>query len=147
MTCILGPVINNEINHYQLDNPLSKHGELREHRFTLIQGKILYYFEVYRFFDKSRQVHCLLEDGSLVIFNKTNKKRITTILADTKLLSKYINKIPTGELTDDELFTLRRCVKLNEAYKVNDGILSDEDTDNYINKKKEILEWKIERKC
>ena len=146
MTCILGPVINNEIKYYRLDNSLSKHGELREHRFTLIQGKTLYYFEVYRFFDKSRQVHCLLEDGSMVIFNKNNRKIITTILADTKLLSKYINKIPTGELTYNEIFTLKRCAKLNEAYKVNDCILSNEDTNKYMNKKKEILEWKNQNK-
>ena len=139
-TCILGLTLNHETKLYTLDNELSKHGELRLPRANLIvSSNILYYFEVFDFKNKSRQIHCLLEDSSIVIFNKRTKKIITYILADTKLLTKYINKIPIECIEEKEIEKLNKCSSLNKVYQVNQVDLKEKDLEKYIYKKKQIL--------
>lgn len=136
MFCILGLLPENETQDYQLTN-LTTHAELRKFRMNLIVStNVLYYFEVYRFKDQSRQVHCLLEDGSIVIFNKLTKKVITVILADQDLLYKYINKYG---LEERDKTVVLRCGGLNKKYKANDKELEEEISKDYKRRKDNII--------
>lgn len=140
MNCILGLVLKDEINNYKFDKVLiSKHSnEARIHRFNLIlSNKSLYHFEVYRFIDKSRQVHVILEDGTILIFNKSNKKLITAILASPKLINEYLSKLV--DIDCQSLNVIIRCCKLNEKYNVNSKELQEPQLTEYLQKKKKIL--------
>lgn len=145
MVCILGFLPENETKDYQLtnfaeNNNFTNHVKLRNHRLDLINTlNVLYYFEVYRFIDKSRQIHCLLEDSSIVVFSKVSKKVITVILADPDLLNKYINKFDLERR--DELI-LNRCAGLNKKYKANEAKLSDIEAEDYLARKNKILALK-----
>lgn len=102
----------------------------------------LYYFEVYHTKTMSRQIHCLLEDSSIIVFNKNNNKIITVLLSTPSELDKYLKRVETCE--PDTLRKLYKCAKLNKVSKADklnksEGF-SEKELNQYIAKKSNIIE-------
>lgn len=142
--CILGLITNEKSQQeYTFDNEHTIHMAERDSRRKLVNFKAepLYYFEVFRNTDKSRQIHCLLEDATIIIFNKESKKIITILIANRDLIDKYINK--TSSTSDEKVIQrLYRCAKLNKqtgADKVNKDINLKSSLKEYHKRKKSIL--------
>lgn len=133
---ILGIIDNDEYRlEFTKDNAKSKHMGVRKDRLelSLDSAGILYYYEVYRVRDNCRQVHCLYEDATLIIFNKRTKKIITIMLLNRKELASYLE---VTEETLSEHPILRRCAKVHE--RIPDGDISKlakEDSEDIKTKK------------
>lgn len=139
MFCVLGSLPENQKQDYQFTN-FTNHAELRSHRLDLIGTiNVLYYFEVYRSKDNSKQVHCLMEDSSIIVFSMKTKKVITVILADLGSLNKYINKV---DIEGKNKMILIRCAELNGKYKTNKIELSDKESKDYLERKLRILAYR-----
>lgn len=142
--CILGLMTNEKSQQeYTFDNEYTAHMAERDSRRKLVSLKAepLYYFEVFRSTDKSRQIHCLLEDATIIIFNKESKKIITILIANRDLIDKYIDK--TSSTSDEKVIQrLYRCAKLNKqtgADKVNENINLKLSLKEYHKRKNSIL--------
>jgi len=112
-TIILGTLINSKYeSEYNRNNKQSKHMIDRQERMKLsiANAKPISYYEVFRTKDKSRQIHCLLEDATVIIFNKKNRNIITVLLLDVKRLKEYLAF--NGDLLEDYPATTK-CAKLH----------------------------------
>lgn len=111
---ILGVIDNSEYRlKYTKENNKSKHMDVRKERLelTLENASPVYYYEVFRSEDNCRQVHCLYEDASLIIFNKDSGSIITIILLNRKELKGYLKT--TKEVLANYPI-MRRCAKIHE---------------------------------
>lgn len=143
MKYILGLLDNESEKYYNIDNKHSTHMGTREGRAKLVHPKAnpLYYFEVFRPKDRSRQIHCLLEDATIIVFNKKDKKIITFIIADECLIDEYIEHTFSTR-NEETISNLYKCAKLNrktKANKISENINDNFDFETYINKKQKIL--------
>lgn len=142
MINILGLLSAEETQKFKLDKSL--HCKSRKDREDLIckKAKPLFYFEVHRRKDNSRQVHCLLNDATVLIFNKENRKLITIIITKRSRLDKYLKAIK-DIIEEDDLMKLCRCAKLNKssnAIKVgNNFSLDSAELTDYLTRKNNIL--------
>lgn len=128
MLIILGTLLNDEVSKYSLSNK-SKHMEERVYRENLISelAKPLIFFDVYRRKDNSRQVHCLLSDSSVIVFNKSSGLVITILILERRKLDKYIKSID-DELNVNSIESLIACSIINkknnkDIYKNNKDYL------------------------
>lgn len=99
----------------------SKHFLERENRFSLVSSlaKPLYFYEVSK--NNSRQIHCLYDDASLIVYNKKTMKAITIILLNTNGVKKYLSR------NDENIYDfvpLKLCAKLHGKLKIEDIITS-----------------------
>ena len=123
-TIILGSLTNSEYEKkYNKNNKQSKHMIDRKERIelSLANAKPISYYEVFRTKDKSRQIHCLLEDATLIVFNKKDRNIITVLLLDVKKLKEYLAF--NGDLLEDYPATTK-CAKLHK--RLNFKTLQDE---------------------
>lgn len=137
-TMILGIVDNEEYRmKYTKENERSNHVSEREDRIelSLDDVKPLFYYEVLRLEDSTRQVHCLYEDATLVIHNKDDGKIITVMLLGRKKLKEYMRA--AGEYESEYPLT-QRCAKQHERLYSKE---SKEITDRTLKdiKKRKIL--------
>lgn len=136
---ILGLSSQAEIS--KLSKSKTKHCEQRQARVNLIakNAEPLFYFEIYRSKDSSRQIHCLLNDASIVVFSKKDYKIITVIIPETKTLDKYI-KFVANMIEENDLTKLKRCAKLNRKSKAS-NIDNDMniDIEDYMRRKLNIM--------
>lgn len=112
---ILGVIDNDEYRlKFRKSNNKSKHMDVRVERLELSLDSVspVYYYEIFRRKDNSRQVHCLYEDATLIIFNKKSGKIITIILLNRKELESYLK---TTDETLADYPTMRRCAKVHEG--------------------------------
>lgn len=140
-TRVLGLLHSSEREDFSVKNKHSKHIKSRSGRGKLVlpEARPLYFFETFRIIDSTRQVHCLLEDATLLIFNKENKMLITFIIADEGLLDIYLGM--TDDIGPGEHEVLYKCARLNmktKATKIKDD-LGDFDLDNYLESKRKYL--------
>lgn len=142
--CILG-LLEDEVSQakYKIEGEITLHANKRFNRFKLIAdwAKPLCYFEVYRKDSKSRQIHCLLEDASILVFNKKTKVLITILILCPNSLEKYIstiiNCIDTSKL--DKLYRYAKLNKKSKACKVNNNFeFTEKDYIDYTFKKNKI---------
>lgn len=144
VTRVLGLVHKSEIKDFSIDNAHSKHIDKRKGRYNLIleDAKPLYYFETFRVTDYSRQVHCLLEDATLLIFNKETKMLITVIIPDEDLLDVYLEASDgVGENVQSNLY---KCAKLNVksgATKIDNNLDNFDLEDFKGRKRKYLMRW------
>lgn len=139
MTNVLGLLSNEEIYKFQAQ---SLHCKKRKNREKLIceKAKPLFYFKVFRNKDKSIQIHCLLSDATVLVFNRHNRKMITIIITKLTTLEKYL-KVVENCIEEMDLINLIKCAKLNQksgACKV-DNIETDIDYEDYLERKNRIL--------
>ena len=144
VTRVLGLVHRSEVKDFSIDNMHSKHIDKRKGRYNLIleDAKPLYYFETFRVTDYSRQVHCLLEDATLLIFNKETKMLITIIIPDEDLLNLYLNS--TDGIGKNTELSLYKCAKLNVksgATKIDNNLENFDLKDYKERKRKYIMSW------
>ena len=92
--------------------------------------------QLYREKDKSRQVHCLLNDATIIVFNKSNKKIITLLIADEKLIDKYVKH---SFCSKSELDKIYKCAQLNRRTKAHKDFFANFDYQMYHSKKEKIL--------
>lgn len=139
-TYILGLLPENEDKQkYNMNNTTIHLEENRKLSLVDKEAFPFFYFEVFRKKDNCYQVHCLLEDSSILIFNKDNNKLVTVIIGDKLLIERYIRKTSLKE-NDESLMKLYKCAKLNKKYKAK-KILKDEILlEEYLCKKRKILE-------
>lgn len=138
---VLGLLHKTERDEFSIDNKHSKHISSRGARSKLIlpEARPLYFFETFRFLDNSRQVHCLLEDATLLIFNKETKMLITFIISDEKLLDTYLGMTENiGEIQHEILY---KCARLNVKTKANQisDTLENFNLDDYLERKRKCL--------
>lgn len=141
VTRVLGLVHKSETKDFSIDNAHSKHIDKRKGRYNLIleDAKPLYFFETFRITDCSRQVHCLLEDATLLVFNKETKVLITIIIPDEDLLDLYLES--ADEIETNTESSLYKCAKLNVksgATKV-DNNLENFDLKDYKERKRKYI--------
>ena len=131
-----------EHKEYVFSNIQAIHMDKREKRRRLVYSKAepAFYFEVYREKDKSRQVHCLLNDATIIVFNKSNKKIITLLIADEKLIDKYVKH---SFCSKSELDKIYKCAQLNRRTKAHKDCFANFDYQMYHSKKEKILMWLI----
>lgn len=144
MKCILGLLDKESEKYYNINNEHSNHMKKRKGRLKLVnqEARPLYYFEVFRPKDRSNQIHCLLEDASILVFNKKNKKLITILIADECLIDEYMKHIYS---TDEDVRNLYKCAKINRKTGVNkgNGNIDEIDLKKYHEKKQKF----IQKKC
>lgn len=141
VTRVLGLVHKSEIKDFSIDNAHSKHIDKRKGRYSLIleDAKPLYFFETFRITDCSRQVHCLLEDATLLVFNKETKVLITIIIPDEDLLDLYLESADgIGNNTQSNLY---KCAKLNVKSGATeiDNNIDNFDLEDFKNRKRKYL--------
>lgn len=141
--CILGLLNDDSKNEYNISNKLTSHACSRSNRMKLISewSRPLCYFEVYRRKSQSRQIHCLLEDASILVFNKNTKKIITFIIPCPKSFEKYVSSLVRciDELKLDKLYRYTKLNKKSQACKVDNQFkLTEEEVSNYLLKKLQI---------
>lgn len=79
----------------------------------------LLFFNFYHQKTSSIQVHCLLKDATLLVFNKSNKKLITFFFLYPKRLDKYLNWNKNININKKEISKLYQCALLNKKNNVN----------------------------
>lgn len=136
---ILGTLFEDEIYEYNPSNK-SKHMESRAFRESLVSefAKPLFYFDVYREKDKSRQVHCLLTDASVIVFNKNSKKVVTILILEGNSIEKYIAPI-YNQIDYLSKLNLISCSKINRKRLSKVSSLSDSELKSYLSAKKSTL--------
>lgn len=131
MDCII-----RELEHmegYGLE--LSKHAE-EGGKLELVSklAKPYRWYEVYRFREGEIQVHCLLEDCSVLVYNKDSKCLITILILEPKNLKKYMR---SGDVTLEKIAKLN---KKSKASKVSKGYrFREEDVEIYLRKKEKLF--------
>lgn len=134
-TVILGYVEDpSYFEKYNRESNKSLHMKKRVKRLmlSLESAKPLNYYEVYRKEDNERQVHCLYEDSSLVVFNKETGLIVTIILLERDKLEEYL--VMNNETAQDYPRTLR-CSKIHEKFNKIKGHIADELIIEYKDKK------------
>ena len=147
-TVILGLMTDKEHQKfYGVDNEKSKHLiEERANRSKLViwDSKPLYYFEVFRSESTKRQVHVLLEDATLLIFNRETSELITVILLNPEKLDFYMDYIDYGRSSIKSERKLSKCAKLNKKsnFRKTSGEIkiSEEKLNKYLKLKNNIIE-------
>lgn len=140
-TIILGIIDNDEYKEkYKRNNEQCRHMNIRTERIklSLENAQPVFYYEVFRTKENLRQVHCLYEDSTLIIFNKENCKVITIILLGTEKLEEYL--LVANESSSLKK-SLHRCSKLHD--KLTDGFLSkltEEELRNIVEKKTKYMD-------
>lgn len=145
---ILGLMTNKlSQDKYSINNEMSEHLLVnRANRVKLVDwdSKPLYYFEVFKHKSNSRQIHLLLEDATLVIFNRDTYKIITVILLTPSRMKFYMNYIEEHNLTNENEIKLNSCSKLNKINYVNrvddGGSFAKDRLQSYMKRKRKIIE-------
>lgn len=128
---ILGVIDNEEYRKkYTKENRKSKHLTDREKRIELSLDNAMpvHYYEILRKKDSVRQVHCLYEDSTLIVFNKTDGKIITIMLLGRAKLTEYL--AVANETLSDRI-VMQRCAKVHERLtskksgEITDDILKE----------------------
>lgn len=143
--CVLG-LLNDEEKQrkYTMSNDMSEHAKSRVDRANLVgkSAKPLFYFEIYRRGTGSRQIHCLLEDATLLVFNRKTELLITVIILDNNTLNKYLQSIE-DVINYNDRDILQKCARLNvktKAHKVGKkSKLTPETFEDYKRRKTAIL--------
>lgn len=145
---ILGLMTNKlSQDKYSINNEMSEHLLVnRANRVKLVDwdSKPLYYFEVFKHKSNSRQIHLLLEDATLVVFNRDTYKIITVILLTPSRMKFYMNYIEEHNLTNENEIKLNSCSKLNKINYVNrvddGGSFAKDRLQSYMKRKRKIIE-------
>lgn len=124
---------------YKLSNELTNHAKNRKNRIKVVspEAKPAYYFEVYRTNSSSKQVHCILEDATLLVFNKEDFRLVTIIIANNKTLNKYYDKI------DKDSSKYRKVYK---AALVNGAYNADMINSRFMISKSDLNKFTIEKR-
>lgn len=137
---ILGVIDNDEYRRkYTKSNVKSKHVNNREDRIELSvdNANPVYYYEVLRKKDNVRQVHCLYEDSTLIVFNKEDGKIITVMLLGRNKLEQYL-KIAEDNLSNQPV--MNRCAKLHDKLIIKKSNEITEDIlNNIVNRKTKYI--------
>lgn len=129
-------------SNYKITNEFTNHAVNRKNRIKIVSSEAnpAYYFEVHRTCDSSKQIHCILEDATLLVFNKKSFKLITIIIANNKTLKKYYNKIDKSTSIYEKVY---RSALVNEAYRAdninNSFMINNADLFNLKAEKNEII--------
>lgn len=130
---ILGTVEMND--KYNRNNDESKHAKARKQRMqiSLENARPLFHFVAIK--DNQRQIHCLYEDSTLIVFNESGKI-ITIILLGQKRLKQYIKRT---EFSLEDFPGTLKCAKIHDELVSNNGKIKDESILEIRNKKSKYI--------
>lgn len=107
-----------------------------------LDAKRLAYYEVDKGHRNGLEVHCLQEDGSILIYNKNTERFITVFLSRPGQLDKYVSDDLKRE-NQEAVNRMYECAELNlftQANKINgDWYFDDDEVRVYNNLKQEIF--------
>lgn len=114
---------------------------------VLPEAETLYYFEVDKGHRNGSEVHCILEDASILVYNKKSKRFITTLLGRPGQIDTYMTKSVICR-DKDAITKLYMCAFLNLGYGANfvgtDNVLTGSKLDEFISDKKQVLNKKTD---
>lgn len=142
MNTILGVITNKNMqSQFTLKNERSNHlSKDRSHRVDLVNwnAKPVYYFDVARGKTSWRQVHLILEDATLVVFNTFSKEIITVVLLKPSGLERYLSHVRLTKNKSRLEKRLLKNAKVNQCLPSKEKNITDKMIEKYIRKKSKI---------